>query len=63
MIFAVIENGLVINTIIADQDFIDKVYPDAVDITDLDPRPSSGWTYDKKKFKQPVKIVDETISL
>lgn len=59
MIFAVIENGLVVNTIIADQDFIDKVYPDAVDITELDLKPEIGWTYDKKKFKKPV---DETLA-
>ena len=62
MIFAVIENDLVINTIIADQDFVDKVYPDAVEITDLDPRPGIGWTYNKKKFIEPVKPVDETLA-
>jgi hypothetical protein len=60
MIFAIIENGLVINTILADQDFVDKVYPDAVEITELDPRPSIGWTYDKKKFTEPV--VDEALA-
>ena len=63
MIFAIIENELVINTIVADQDFVDKVYPDAVEITDLDPRPAIGWTYDKKKFKEPVKpVADETLA-
>lgn len=60
MIFAVIENGLVVNTILADQDFVDKVYPDAVEITDIDPQPAIGWTYDKKKFKKPV--VDEALA-
>ena len=60
MIFAVIENGLVINTIVADQNFVDKVYPDAVEITDIVPQPAIGWTYDKKKFKKPV--IDETLA-
>jgi len=61
MIFAIIENGLVVNLIVADQDFVDKVYPGSVDVTDLDPRPEIGWIYEKKKFKEPV--IDETISL
>jgi hypothetical protein len=63
MIFAIIENGLVINTIIADQDFVDKVYPDAVEITELNPRPAISWTYDGSQFIAPVKpVIDETIS-
>lgn len=66
MIFAIIENGLVINAIVADQDFVDKFYPDAIDITDLEPRPSIGWTYEKKKFIAPplnLPKIDEAISL
>jgi hypothetical protein len=56
MIFAVIQNDKVINTIIADQNFVDTNYPDSIDITDVDPRPGIGWAYDGKKFIKPVVV-------
>ena len=46
--FAIIESGTVQNVIIADN------WPDGVDVTDLDPRPAPGWTYDGTTFTPPV---------
>ena len=61
MIYAVMNEDRVENTIVADKEFVDKFYPTAIEITKLDPRPSIGWTYDGKKFVAPV-VIDEPIS-
>ena len=45
---AIIENGIVANVIIAD------AWPNAVDVTDLTPRPGPGWTYDGQSFAPPA---------
>ncbi len=60
--FAIIENNEVINVIVADQDFIDANYPDAIE---CDETIGIGWGYDKKKFIAPTPNIiprDETIS-
>lgn len=49
MIFAIIEEQEVVNTIVAEQDFIDQHFPDAVDITD-NPTVSTGWSYVDGQF-------------
>lgn len=59
MIFADIENGLVKNTFIADQEFVNDHYPNAVEITDMNPRPSFGWIYEDGKFIEPVKLEND----
>lgn len=56
MIFAVIKNGVVINTIVADQAFVDSVSSDygaCVRIDQLDPVPGMGWTYVDGVFAPP----------
>ena len=63
MRYAIIENKIVTRTIIADQDFVDQFYPDAVECDD---EVNIGHFYDKKKFTAPPPNIfeqDETISL
>jgi hypothetical protein len=53
--FACITDGVVINVILADQEFIDgwlptSGYDEAVDVSDMDPWPSAGWTWDGTTF-------------
>ena len=52
-IFSVIENGGVVNTFVADYDFVSQVYPDALEITELEPRPGIGWFFDGTTFTSP----------
>jgi len=47
---AIIEGGIVANVILADE------WPGAVDVTDLDPRPGPGWTYDGEAFAPPAPV-------
>ena len=48
-------NGnLVANVILADKKFVDKNYPGSIDVTDLEVRPSIGWTYIDGVFVAPV---------
>jgi hypothetical protein len=62
MRYAIIENKEVVNVIVADQEFIDAHYPDAIECDDF---VSVGWRYDKKKFIAPEPnyyISDETLA-
>ena len=53
-IWALIIEGLVVNCVIASvEDSKDSQYT-WVDITDLDPRPCSGWAYDGTNFTAPA---------
>lgn len=62
MNWAIIENGRVKNTIFADEEFIEKHYPDAIDITDANV--GVNWLYDGKDFSAPpVKVEDEAETL
>lgn len=56
MRFAIIENQEVVNTIVADQDFIDQHFPGAVDITN-NPSVSISWGYVDGQF------IDTSISV
>ena len=47
-IFAIIENGVVANVIVADE------WPDGINVTDLTPRPGVGWLYDGQGFTPPA---------
>lgn len=47
-IFAIIENGVVANVIVADE------WPDGVNVTDLVPRPGIGWQYIGGQFIAPT---------
>ena len=47
---ALIENGTVVNVIVADS------WPGGIDITDLTPRPGPGWTYDGEAFAAPEPV-------
>lgn len=46
-VFAIIENGVVSNVILA------EAWPDGIDITDVVPRPGPGWSYDGQTFTPP----------
>jgi len=61
MRYAIIENKEVVNVIVADQDFVDANFPNAIECDDV---VSVGWSYDKKKFIAPEPnfyIPDETL--
>lgn len=60
MIYAVMNGDVVANIILADKKFVDKFYKGAIDITDLEVRPSIGWIYDGTNFNAPV-VIDETL--
>lgn len=49
MRFAIIENQEVVNTIVAEQDFIDQHFPGAIDITN-NPSVSISWGYVDGQF-------------
>lgn len=52
MRYAIIDNDLVSNIIIADQDFIDNYYPNAINVKTLDC--GIGWSYINREFIAPV---------
>lgn len=52
-IYAVINDGTVVNTIIADQSFVDQFYSGAILITGIIPSPGVGWLYVNGEFSQP----------
>lgn len=53
-IWAMVQDGMVINTIMAsDDDYKDPDYL-WVDLTGVDPQPGIGWTYDGSTLSQPV---------
>lgn len=56
MIFALIYGGMVNNTIIcSSQELANILWPDmtCIDITNVDPRPGIGWTYNDGVFTPP----------
>lgn len=55
MIFAIIENGIVVNTILADKEFVESNYEQAVEITNE--QVSIGFTYKNKKFTPPKPFI------
>jgi len=46
--YAIIENGKVINTIIADQDFIDAAFPGAVELLEGTSTAGIDWDYNSE---------------
>lgn len=55
-IWAVIDDGVIANTIVADDTFAASIRPehdDVVEITDLDPRPGVGWTVTAAGYRSP----------
>lgn len=56
MVYALVQNSVVVNTVLAGlSDFKDPTYI-WVDITTTSPRPSIGWTYADGVFTGPVQI-------
>ncbi len=54
--YALIRNGVVRNVIVATGDFIATILANwdaAIDISDLDPKPGIGWTYNGTTFSPP----------
>ena len=56
--YAIIENNIVTNIIVAEQDFIDSHYPGAVRIDNLSTKPSIGWKYENNQFNKLEEIAD-----
>lgn len=60
MIFAIIENGIVVNRVIADEKFIEDNKVEAIDVTDEDVQ--IGATWDGKVFINPAPIFGRNIN-
>ena len=58
MNWAILENGIVVNIIVADESFIEIHFPNAVNITDT--TAGIGWTYDGEVFTAPPAPIEET---
>lgn len=55
-IWAVIDDGVISNTIVADDAFADQIRPDhddVVEVTDLVPRPGVGWSVHSGGYRPP----------
>jgi hypothetical protein len=52
-VYAVIQDGLVTNTIVAEQAFIDQHYPGSPRIDNVTPQPGIGWGYDGTTWTAP----------
>lgn len=52
--FAIIEDSVVSNVIVA------PAWTGAIDVTDAEPRPAPGWTFDGESFHPPVSAVVPT---
>ena len=52
-VYAVIQDGVVTNTIVADQAFIDQYYPGSPRIDNVAPQPGIGWGYDGTTWTAP----------
>lgn len=55
MRYAIIDNKVITNIIVANQDFIDANYPDAIECSD---DVNIGHIYDKNKFIAPPENAD-----
>lgn len=53
MNWAILENNIVKNIIVADETFVAAHYPDAVLVTEFC---GIGWTYDGKKFIDTISV-------
>lgn len=49
-VLALIAAGVVANVVLGEA----EDFPGAIDVTDMDPRPSSRWTYDGEAFAPPT---------
>lgn len=57
MIYALVKNGVVINTIVADDNFISTIssnYDACVRVDNIDNPPSIDWLYDGQNFTDPT---------
>lgn len=52
-VYAVIQNGVVVNTIVASQSFVDANYPGSPRIDGITPQPGIGWGYDGTTWTAP----------
>ena len=55
-VFVVIENSLVVNGIVADENFAASIRPNyeaVLDVTEMDPHPGIGWGYEKGHLYAP----------
>lgn len=55
-VYALIKNGIVENTIVAEASFIALIegqYDSCVRIDELDVKPGIGWSYDGERFSAP----------
>jgi hypothetical protein len=52
-IYAVVTNGVVVYTIVANQSFVDANYPGSRRIDGITPQPGIGWDYDGTTWAAP----------
>lgn len=56
-IFAILDDGVVTNTIVADDEFaalISGEHSAVIDITDYKPRPGIAWTFNGDEWRPPM---------
>lgn len=67
MVYALIKNGIIENTIVADSNFISTIqsqWDACVRIDELETQPGIGWEYDGEVFTNPngsLPIVEEEV--
>lgn len=61
MKYAIIKNNVVVNVIVAEQDFIDEHYPDAI-LLDNESNAGIGYIYENNKFIEPEIIEAEEVT-
>lgn len=56
-IFAAIDNGVITNTFVADDSFVDLIradHDDVVEVTNLSPQPGINWTVHPDGYRPPT---------
>lgn len=61
--FAIIENEVVVNCIVADDEFVAEFYPTAIEIDDVVPEPCPGWWYKDGQFICPPQPEPEPVTV
>lgn len=61
IVYAIIEDGEIVNVIVADQEFVDQYHPGkAILISDMERQPGIGWKYRDEKFIEPEPQIQDS---
>ncbi len=59
--FAIVENGVVVNIIVATRHFVAAHLPDAISIEGITPQPGIGWRYEGGCFIPSVQEQEKLV--